>query len=129
MKLFKYFANEKVQSHLITICMYIIGVVCDYYGYINGGIEGVAYCFLIAFTGLASALAIIWHLKNKRFLRAARVQFFLLILSLPITFITWNLKMYPTFAFTLIYIIIVAILFIITMCEICFAYYYDDWKK
>lgn len=128
MKLMESLKSNKTKAHFIALLIYIIGFICDAYGYLNVGIEALGYIFLIGFVCFGGALIIIWDINNKRCLKAARVSFTFLLIGLPTIFITWFQKLYPTFAFTIIFILIVAVVFIESLYKICEAYYYDDWK-
>lgn len=127
MKIIDKIKSNKTQTHLIALLLYIVGAGCDLFGHVSGGIEPLGYIYLITFTIYGIALFIIWDEKNKRYLKAARVNIGFLSAGIAILFVSWHYKMYPTFAFTLIFLLVVAICFIKTLYNICFAYYYDKW--
>jgi len=128
MKIIDSIKSNKTKAHFIALLLYIIGSVLDVYGYIFLGMEVLAHLFLLGFIGYGSALAIIWYINNKKLLKAAKYHFMFLFIGIPIIFVSWANKIYPTFAYTIVFVCVIAVLFIINLCRICSAYYYDDWK-
>ena len=115
--------SEKTQTHFVLVIMYIIGIVCDFFGYLSIGIEVAAYLFLIGSCGFGIAISIIWYNNQTRLLKAAKVQLIFIILSMIILFLSAYFRMIPTVIFTMIFLVTILAMFIVTLSRICSKYY------
>lgn len=127
MKIFN-IKTEKNQTYILIIIFYIIGFLCDKFGSTNVGVEVISYIAHTCFIIFGSAIAIMWHNDNTRLLKSAKIHLSFLTIGTIVSFITWFDRMYPTFGFTLAFLAVIVILFIIDLFKIGFAYYDDDWN-
>ena len=128
MKVIDVIKSNKTKAHFVGLLIYVLGIACDVYRLSNLGLRVLSHLFLLAFIGYGGALTIIWYINNKRLINAAKYHFLFLFVGIPITIIAWANKIYSTFAYTMVFISLIGILFVINLCRICSAYYYDDWK-
>ena len=126
MKIFN-IKTEKNQTYILAIVLYLIGFLCDNFGSSNIAVEVISYIAHSFFIVFASAIAIMWHNDNSKLLKSAKIHLSFLTIGTIISFKTWFDRMYPTFGFTLAFLTVIIILFIIDLSKIGIAYYDDDW--
>lgn len=122
MKIIQNIKSGRGQAVLIGIALYIIGIICEVFGYMTVGLKVVSFMFLTVALVYNIALFIKWSDLEERVLKAAKVILFLIITSLIIIFVTWFNKMYFTFAFTIIFAIFIVFFFFFVLAEICSKY-------
>lgn len=118
MKLFSNLKKEKSQIHLIAITMLIIGILGDWLGYINIGVEIAGASFLILSTIFIISLFIKNLEDNHKYIKRATIHLTFIVIGIIGIFASNYFKMYWTLAAIACMLILLIVLYIIDLFEI-----------
>ena len=116
MKIWQGFKEERTQAHVLATVMYIFGILCDGFGYLNLGIEVVGLIFLAVATIFSIALFIKAVEYTKKYVKLAIMHLSFVIFNIIALFVFYFLKMYWSFIGVTCLTGVIAILYIIDLC-------------
>ena len=122
MKILTKLKKETNQIYLLAIIIYVIGVLCDGFGYVHNGIEFLSYIFLGGFAIFGSALVIISSNKNSEYVKKGIIHLCFLVISIIVVFIFNFLNMGQSAFFTGVFGFIIGFLFMYDLLAICCIY-------
>ena len=128
MKLKEKMTKEKNQIYALTVVMYVIGALADWFGYINTGVDVAGFMFLTGATIFSIALSIMWSNNNKKLLRAAKIHLSFVIIGIIIMLLTFEIKMYLTFTSILVFTVVIAFNFIFDLIDVADRYNNNNWE-
>jgi len=118
MKLFSNLKKEKGQIHLIAIIMLVIGILGDWLGYVNIGVEIVGTGFLILSTIFIISLFVKNLENNRKYIKRAAGHLTFIVIGIIGIFVCLQLKMYWTLAAISCILLVLIVLYIIDLFEI-----------
>ncbi len=123
MKLMETIKNDKTKIHLLAILMYVLGVICDAYGYLSNYLEYlVSLPLLLASIVFSISISCSWFNNNIKYLKSATIHLFTLLIGAASLFFYGFWSMWPSFVLTLIYLLFVIILFIMDLIDVYSVY-------